>query len=158
LGGTASTSQIGTGTPASGKYVDGGTGAWTAIPATGATEFVMSATVPSAVSLTVACSEGSTGFCNETFFTNAHTLVRLTYNLTQAPSGCATNAVVAVRDMTSSSNLTTITVNQAITGFVDSGALSIATTAGHKILIGTTTAAASCTTVPNASNINAVFQ
>ncbi|HYY73168.1 MAG TPA: hypothetical protein VE778_06210 [Candidatus Bathyarchaeia archaeon] len=148
----------GSGTPAAGKYVDGGTGAWTAIPATGATEFTLSATVPSAVSLTVACAEGGTGLCNETVFAKAHMLVRLTYNLTQAPVTCSTNAVVAVKDMTSSSILSSITVNQAITQFVDSGALSVATTAGNKILVGTTTAAASCTTFPNVTNIAAVFQ
>jgi hypothetical protein len=32
LNGTAATSQIGTGTPGAGKYVDGATGAWTALP------------------------------------------------------------------------------------------------------------------------------
>ena len=37
ISGTAALSQIGTGTPASGKYVDGGTGAWTPLPPTGAT-------------------------------------------------------------------------------------------------------------------------
>lgn len=35
ISGTASTAQIGTGTPAAGKYVDGGTGAWTTLPAGG---------------------------------------------------------------------------------------------------------------------------
>ena len=33
VSGTATTSQIGTGTPAAGTYVDGATGAWTALPA-----------------------------------------------------------------------------------------------------------------------------
>lgn len=32
VSGIAATGQIGTGTPAAGKYVDGGTGAWTALP------------------------------------------------------------------------------------------------------------------------------
>jgi len=32
ISGTASTAQIGTGTPAAGKYVDGAAGAWTALP------------------------------------------------------------------------------------------------------------------------------
>ncbi len=36
ISGTAATSQIGTGTPSAGKYVDGGTGAWTALPSSGA--------------------------------------------------------------------------------------------------------------------------
>lgn len=32
INGTAATNQIGTGTPSAGEYVDGGTGAWTALP------------------------------------------------------------------------------------------------------------------------------
>jgi hypothetical protein len=36
LSGRATTAQIGTGTPAAGKYVDGAAGAWTALPAAGA--------------------------------------------------------------------------------------------------------------------------
>ena len=36
ISGTAATSQIGTGTPSAGKYRDGGTGAWTALPSSGA--------------------------------------------------------------------------------------------------------------------------
>ena len=35
ISGTAATTQIGTGTPLAGEYVDGGTGAWTAIPSPG---------------------------------------------------------------------------------------------------------------------------
>lgn len=37
VSGVASTAQIGTGTPSAGKYVDGGTGAWTALPTSPAT-------------------------------------------------------------------------------------------------------------------------
>jgi hypothetical protein len=36
ISGVAATDQIGTGTPSAGEYVDGGTGAWTALPAAGA--------------------------------------------------------------------------------------------------------------------------
>ena len=35
ISGVATTVQIGTGTPSSGEYVDGGTGAWTALPSSG---------------------------------------------------------------------------------------------------------------------------
>lgn len=38
LTGIAATDQIGTGTPSAGKYVDGGTGAWTALPTVPATK------------------------------------------------------------------------------------------------------------------------
>lgn len=120
----------------------------------------MALTANGQTSLTIVCQEGASGsnLCAETFFAKAHTLVRLTYNLSQAPATCSPNAVIAVRDVTAGSNLTTITVNQGVAGFVDSGALSIATTAGHKFLVGTNTAAAGCGTVPNANTISAVFQ
>ena len=57
VSGVATTAQIGTGTPAAGKYVDGGTGAWTAIP-TG-----ISATITTAA-LTVGGTQGSMTFVN----------------------------------------------------------------------------------------------
>ena len=46
ISGTASTSQIGTGTPSAGQYVDGGTGAWTALPTLGAAGGDLSGTYP----------------------------------------------------------------------------------------------------------------
>lgn len=130
---------------------------WQTIPPSGVTEATLS-TGAFAVSWNIACTAGSTGHCAYTTFANAHTLVRITYDLTQAPSSCATNAVVGVRDVTASSNVATITVNQGVTGYVDSGALSVAMTAGHEFLVGVITAAATCTTVPNGHSIVAVFQ
>lgn len=41
ISGTATTAQIGTGTPSAGEYVDGGTGAWTALPILGGTSASM---------------------------------------------------------------------------------------------------------------------
>ena len=131
---------------------------WQTVPPSGVSE--MALTANGQTSLTIVRPEGASGsnLCAETFFANAHTLVRLTFNLSQAPATRSPNAVIGVRDVTSSTNLPTITVNQGVAGFVDSGALSIATTAGHKILVGTVTAAAGCGTVPNANTISAVFQ
>lgn len=151
---TAGTVSASTGVP---LCTDANHGATTSGCASGA-EVVLTAN--GQTSLTIVCQEGASGsnLCAETVFANAHTLVRLTYNLSQAPATCSPNAVIAVRDVTAGSNLTTITVNQGVAGFVDSGALSIATTAGHKILVGANTAAAGCGTVPNANTISAVFQ
>lgn len=74
----------------------------------GVTESTLS-TGAFAVSWNVPCTAGSTGHCAYTTFAKAHTLVRITYDLTQAPSSCVTNAVVGVRDVTSSTNVSTIT-------------------------------------------------
>ena len=46
ISGTASTAQIGTGTPAAGTYVDGASGVWTALPAAGITGSGTSGYVP----------------------------------------------------------------------------------------------------------------
>jgi hypothetical protein len=78
------------------------------------------------------------------FLVNAHTLTRFVITLSTAPAGCATLAVVAIRDVTSATSLTTLTfVNGTAT--YDSGVLSIAMTAGHKFAIRTTTGESGCT-------------
>ena len=50
ISGVATTGQIGTGTPAAGKYVDGGTGAWTALPVVNNYHSVTSASYSSTAS------------------------------------------------------------------------------------------------------------
>ena len=50
VSGIATTGQIGTGTPAAGKYVDGGTGAWTALPVVNNYHSVTSASYSSTAS------------------------------------------------------------------------------------------------------------
>ena len=55
ISGTATTAQIGTGTPSAGEYVDGGTGAWTALPGG------LSVTITTAA-LTVGGTQGSMTF------------------------------------------------------------------------------------------------
>lgn len=63
--GTASTSQIGTGTPAASKYVDGATGAWTILPANavnGASQTSAATNVGTALGTqTIVASVSSTG-------------------------------------------------------------------------------------------------
>jgi hypothetical protein len=100
----------------------------------------------------------SSASCAETVFAKAHTLVRLTFILTQAPATCSPNAVVSLRDVTSSTNISSITVSQASAQFVDSGTLSVAMTAGDTFTLGPTTAAAGCGTQPVISSFTAVLQ
>ena len=97
--------------------------------------------------------------CPETFFASSHTLLRLTYILTTSPAGCTTSPVVGVRDNTSGTTLTSLTIaNAQSTGFVDSGALSVVTTAGHRIGIGVITAPVGCSTQPVLLDLTAVYQ
>lgn len=103
-------------------------------------------------------STSSSAACAETVFAQAHTLVRLTYILTTAPGSCSTNAVVSLRDVTASSNVASITVNQGSAQFVDSGALSNAMTAGDTFTLGPTTSASGCSTQPVISSLTAVIQ
>lgn len=63
LSGTATTAQIGTGTPAGSKYVDGGTGAWTALPAGGPTVTAVDLTLQGAdIAATTLLTPGANGF------------------------------------------------------------------------------------------------
>ena len=62
------------------------------------------------------------------------------------PSGCTTNAVLNIADMTAPSTLTTLTQSSQVS---DSGALSINAPAGHVLRVGVSTAAAGCTTTPH---------
>lgn len=98
-------------------------------------------------------------FGAEVLFPLAHTIKRFTYNLAQSPAGCATSPVIGIRDMTSSTNLQTSTItNGATIGFVDSGVISVATTAGDKIMVGVITGEAGCGTNALISNLVAVYQ
>jgi hypothetical protein len=62
-----------------------------------------------------------------------------------APSGCTTNAVLNIADMTNTSTLTTLTQSAQVS---DSGPLSINAPAGHVLRVGVSTAASGCTTTP----------
>lgn len=109
--------------------------------------------------LTVACTSlPNTQPCLQTVFNLPHTLVRFTYVVNIAAVGCGTNAVLGVRDLTSSTNLFTSTVTGAGATFIDSGNLSTPMTADHAFLIGTLTAASGCGTNPQAGWITMVYQ
>jgi hypothetical protein len=65
ISGVATTAQIGTGSPLAGEYVDGGTGAWTALPATAAPKYspvAASTTTSAAVGQAIFCTTTSAGF------------------------------------------------------------------------------------------------
>lgn len=158
LSGTASTSQIGTETPAAGKYVDGGTGAWTTLPSS-ATEFLWeygtshgNAVTIATNSLTVCTVTNSA--CSVVLYPSAHTIKRLTFILQLSAAGCWTSPQLGIRDETSSTVLTSLTLtNGEATGFIDSGALSVSMTAGDKFSLG-----AGCATTPTFSSLSAVLQ
>ena len=96
--------------------------------------------------------------CPQILLPNAHTIKRLTFLMQTGPVGCSPNGVVGVWDFTSSSALTTITVSQASLTFVDSGVLSVATTAGHQLGVGWTTLPAGCGTFPTILSLTAILQ
>jgi hypothetical protein len=105
------------------------------------------------------CLQTGVSGCVRMNFANPHTITRLAYNLMISPSGCANNAVVGVYDVTSSTLLTSLTItNGQALGWVDSGALSVATTAGHALGVGVTNGAAACTTYPTIGMVNAILQ
>jgi hypothetical protein len=62
------------------------------------------------------------------------------------PSGCTTNAVLNIADLTAASTLTTLTQSSQVS---DSGVLSINAPAGHVLRVGVSTAASGCTTTPH---------
>lgn len=91
--------------------------------------------------------------CAIVVLANAHTLTRLTFTITGTPTACGTPAAVGVKDLTSSTVLTSIApANGTATGLVDSGALSIAMTAGHTFGVGIVTTSAGCGNQLNAAN------
>lgn len=97
------------------------------------------------------CASGGCSFY--TFGAN-HALTRLIVNTVFAPSGCSPNAVVGVRDITSSTNLLTQTPT-ALGVVTTTGSVTI--TAGHNIGIGVISLASGCTQVANFV-ITAVYQ
>lgn len=97
----------------------------------------------------------STFACNFFFLTNAHTLTRITANMTQAPSGCSPNATYGLYDMTAAAVVSVVTPTGL--GPFDSGALSAAMTAGHRFVIGQIGSYAGCATPPIAS-VSVTFQ
>lgn len=94
---------------------------------------------PGGGTYTTCSGTGATQACVETIFQVAHTLLRFTWNLTASPSGCSTNPIIGVRDLTAGSNLYTVTVNAQPLGFQDSGALSTTIPANHAIGVGVLT-------------------
>ncbi len=93
-------------------------------------------------------SEGSSGV-PIFFLPSAHTFIRLGVWVTTAGSGCTSAGVLAIRDLTTSTNVTTFTIalNPPI-GVQDSGAISFASVAGRTYAITIPTAAAGCVSSP----------
>lgn len=106
------------------------------------------------------CAAGSaSGDCAIAFFANAHTITRFIFNLTITPVGCSTSSVVGVKDLTSGTLLTSSTIaNNQSQGIVDSGVLSISTTAAHNIAVGLFTASVGCSTAATFSSLTATYQ
>jgi hypothetical protein len=104
---------------------------------------------------------GTGGIAEETFqktvITNAHTLTRFTVAVLVQGVTCATTPVVALWDATAGSALNSQTIANS-TAFFDSGAISVAVTAGHQIDIKVTTANSGCGTQPTLGNMVATFQ
>ena len=87
----------------------------------------------------------STATDPQVFLANAHTLTRLIAIASTQASGCGTQPVVALYDQNTAATVSTLTIPNTTT-LVDSGALSVAMTAGHRFSVSVTTIGAGCGT------------
>lgn len=161
LSGNASPSQIGTGTPGAGKYVDGGTGTWTTLPVASEAliEHAPIGTAGQTLTSAVAPCSTSVASCTVVTFAQGHTLIRFQYFLQTSPAGCSTAPGIGLRDITAGSNIFSTTIaNGASLGTVDSGALNLAMTAGHTYGVGPTQTSAGCSTNANVIGVVAVYK
>ena len=126
----------------------------------GVTEAIVNTGPANIVGNAGACTAGSGGTsCAFFILANAHTLTRFSFNLGVTATTCSTQAVIGVRDVTSSSNLTTSTIsNSQALGLVDSGAISVAMTAGHTFFVGLITASSGCAGNPQFGSLSMVYQ
>ena len=126
---------------------------WQAVSG-GVSETVVSGTVTSGV-----CGSGSPSNCAVVFIpANAHTLTRLVSVVTTAGAGCSANSQWAIIDLSNSNAVLASGTPSNIVGTVtDSGALSVAMTAGHRFALGQANNPTGCTTF-EAAIISANFQ
>lgn len=86
---------------------------------------------------------------------NNHTLKRFLVAAEYPPFLCTTNAVVAIKDLTTGAILTSVTVKGLSN---DSGAISVSMTGGHTFAFETTTGAKGCQAIPGSPSFTAVYQ
>jgi len=94
----------------------------------------------------------------EVVLANNHTLTRFLLKTEVGENGCPTSAVVALKDMTTNTVLTSLTLSNS-TNVYDSGALSITMTGGHTFAFVGTVSSGFCTgQYPGAGAFTAVYQ
>lgn len=146
----------GTGTPSASNFLRGD-GSWQTVAAgitEGVIEFNDNSTGNCATNGVLL--QSTNGCAVRWFWANAHTITRFRMVLGSS-AGCTTAPVVSVKDLTSSTVLTSLTqVNGTQT--YDSGALSISTTAAHAFGLGLTTAGVGCTTTPDLIQADVTYQ
>jgi hypothetical protein len=111
-------------------------------------EFYTIGNIPSSgVSEATFTSPQSLTNASKVFFASAHTLTRFYATAIVSAVGCSIPEQVAVEDTTSSTNLATLTLSNGA-GDVDSGALSVAMTAGHLFVFAVAIAPSGCSVTP----------
>jgi len=92
----------------------------------------------------------------QTILANAHTITRFTYFASIPAVGCSSFPIYGVKDVTTSTVLTTI--SPTTSSFQDSGAISVATTAGDTLELAVTTLSSGCSTNPQGIALTAVYR
>lgn len=98
---------------------------------------------------------GPTGL--QVVLANGHTLTRFQLFVLQQPVNCTTTGTLVLQDLTANTVLSSLTLANG-RQFYDSGALSVAMTAGHTFAYVATEAPSGCYTIPAAINFTAVYE
>lgn len=96
--------------------------------------------------------------CGFAAFPAARTAIRFQYLEITVPAGCTTYAVIGLRDVTSSTTLSSVTLASTDTTGFHSATISVNITAGDTLQLGPITAEAGCSTAAAVGNYTVIYQ